>query len=91
MATYQELLAQKQALEAQIEEARASELASVIEQIRGLMMRYELSQDDIALRRRRGRLPLWLPLRPKGGRCRRSTRIRRLARPGPGVAARRHG
>ncbi len=49
------LLAQKQALEAQIEEARASELASVIEQIRELMMRYELSQDDIALRRRRGR------------------------------------
>ncbi|UIF88170.1 H-NS histone family protein [Cupriavidus sp. UYPR2.512] len=53
MATYQELLAQKQALEAQIEEARASELASVIEQIRELMMRYELSQDDIAHRRRR--------------------------------------
>ncbi|SOZ70899.1 DNA-binding protein (plasmid) [Cupriavidus taiwanensis] len=55
MATYQELLAQKQALEVQIEEARANELSSVIEQIRGLMMRYELSQDDIAPRRRRGR------------------------------------
>ncbi|SPK70536.1 Histone-like nucleoid-structuring protein H-NS (plasmid) [Cupriavidus taiwanensis] len=55
MATYQELLAQKQALEAQIEEARASEVASVIEQIRELMLRYELSPEDLAPRRRRGR------------------------------------
>ncbi|WP_258874846.1 H-NS histone family protein [Cupriavidus taiwanensis] len=42
-------------MEVQIEEARANELSSVIEQIRGLMMRYELSQDDIAPRGRRGR------------------------------------
>uniref|UniRef100_UPI003F495BFF H-NS histone family protein n=1 Tax=Cupriavidus taiwanensis TaxID=164546 RepID=UPI003F495BFF len=55
MATYQELLAQKQALEAQIEDARATEVASVIEQIRDLMVQYELSPEDIAPRKRRGR------------------------------------
>ncbi len=55
MATYQELMAQKQALEAQIEEARANEVAGVIEQIRELMLRYDLSPEDVAPRRRRGR------------------------------------
>jgi len=55
MATYQELLAQKQALEAQIESARATEVASVIEKIRELMVQYGLSPEDIAPRRRRGR------------------------------------
>ena len=38
MATYQDLLAQKQALEAKIEEARSTEVAGVIEQIRELMV-----------------------------------------------------
>ncbi|WP_436225877.1 hypothetical protein [Cupriavidus necator] len=55
MATYQELIARKQALEAQIEEARANEVESVIEQIRGLMTQHGLSPEDIARRRRRGR------------------------------------
>ncbi|BDB28829.1 hypothetical protein Tamer19_58640 [Cupriavidus sp. TA19] len=55
MATYQELLAQKQALESQLEAVRASEVAGVIEQIRSLMLQYELSPEDIAPRRRRGR------------------------------------
>jgi len=55
MATYQELLAQKQALEAKIEEIRASEVASVIDQIRALMQQYGLSPEDVAPRRRRGR------------------------------------
>ncbi|AEI82465.1 histone-like nucleoid-structuring protein H-NS (plasmid) [Cupriavidus necator N-1] len=55
MATYKELIVQKQALEAQIEEARATEVASVIEQIRGLMSQYGLSPEDVAPRRRRGR------------------------------------
>lgn len=55
MTTYEELLAQKQALETQIEEARANEVPGVIEQIRELMLRYELSPEDIAPRRRRGR------------------------------------
>ncbi|WP_042885705.1 H-NS family nucleoid-associated regulatory protein [Cupriavidus necator] len=54
MATYKELIAQKQALEAQIEEARATEVASVIDQIRGLMAQYGLSPEDVAPRRRRG-------------------------------------
>ncbi|WP_042881140.1 H-NS family nucleoid-associated regulatory protein [Cupriavidus necator] len=55
MATYQELMAKKQALEAQIEEARSTEVAGVIEQIRELMVRYSLSPEDLAPRRRRGR------------------------------------
>ncbi|MBP0630787.1 MULTISPECIES: H-NS family nucleoid-associated regulatory protein [unclassified Cupriavidus] len=55
MATYQDLLAQKQALEAQIEQARATEVAGVLEQIRALMQQYGLSPEDIAPRRRRGR------------------------------------
>ncbi len=55
MATYQELLAQKQALDAQIENARATEVAGVIEKIRELMVQYGLSPEDIATRRRRGR------------------------------------
>lgn len=55
MATSQELLAQKQALEAQIEEARSTEVSGVIEQIRELMIRYSLSPDDVAPRRRHGR------------------------------------
>ncbi|MBP0622441.1 H-NS family nucleoid-associated regulatory protein [Cupriavidus consociatus] len=54
MATYQELLAQKQALEAQIEQARATEVPGVLEQIRALMQQYSLSPEDIAPRRRRG-------------------------------------
>ncbi|MBB3010004.1 H-NS histone family protein [Cupriavidus alkaliphilus] len=55
MATYQQLLQQKEALEAQIAEARSTEVAGVIEQIRELMIRYDLSPEDVAPRRRRGR------------------------------------
>jgi len=55
MATYKELVAQKEALEAQLAEVRANEVASVIEKIRGLMADYGLSVEDIAGKRRRGR------------------------------------
>lgn len=55
MATYKELLAQKEALEAQLAEMRSSEIASVIERIQGLMTEYGLTVDDIAAKRRRGR------------------------------------
>ena len=55
MATYKELVAQKEALEAQIEVARSTEVASVIEQIQSLMAQYGLSPEDVAPRRRRGR------------------------------------
>ncbi|PZX34285.1 H-NS family DNA-binding protein [Cupriavidus phytorum] len=54
MATYKELMAQKQALEAHLEEARANEVAGVIEQIQNLMAEYGLTVDDIT-KRRRGR------------------------------------
>ncbi|CAN7776578.1 Histone-like nucleoid-structuring protein H-NS [Cupriavidus necator] len=55
MATYKQLIAQKQALEAQLQEARATEVGQVIEQIQGLMAEYGLSVDDVAPKRRRGR------------------------------------
>ncbi len=55
MATYKQLLAQKEALEAQLEEVRANEVAGVIEQIRTLMEQYGLSLEDIQGKRRRGR------------------------------------
>jgi len=55
MATYKELVAQKAALEVQLSEVRANEVAGVIEKIQGLMAEYELTVDDIASKRRRGR------------------------------------
>lgn len=55
MATYHEWIAQKQVLQAQIEEARTTEGASAIGQICPLMDPHELSSEDIASRRRRGR------------------------------------
>ncbi|WP_316157787.1 H-NS histone family protein [Cupriavidus sp. BIC8F] len=54
MATYKELMAQKAALEAHLEEVRANEVSSVIEQIQTLMAEYGLTVEDIA-KRRRGR------------------------------------
>ncbi|WER49911.1 H-NS histone family protein [Cupriavidus sp. WKF15] len=55
MATYKQLMAEKKALEAQLAEVRATEIAGVIEKIQGLMAEYELTVDDIATTRRRGR------------------------------------
>lgn len=55
MATYKQLMAEKEALEAQLAEVRATEIAGVIEKIQGLMAEYELTVDDIAAKRRRGR------------------------------------
>lgn len=55
MPTYKQLLAEKEALEAKLSEVRANEVASVIEQIRQLMADYDLTVEDIAPKRRRGR------------------------------------
>ncbi|MCO4887919.1 H-NS histone family protein [Cupriavidus sp. WGtm5] len=55
MATYKQLMAQKEALETQLAEVRANEIAGVIEQIRNLMAEYNLSLEDIQGKRRRGR------------------------------------
>lgn len=57
MATYQQLLAQKAALDAELSELRATEINSVIDRIRTLMAEYGLSLDDIRVKRRRGRPP----------------------------------
>lgn len=55
MATYKQLLAQKEALEAQLAEVRANEVSGVIDQIRTLMEQYGLSVEDMQGKRRRGR------------------------------------
>ena len=62
MATYKQLLAEKEALEVKLAQMRAEEVAGVIEQIRGLMATYGLTEEDIATKRRRGR-----PAKTSGG------------------------
>ena len=47
MATLQELIAQKEALEKLIQDTRQTELASAIGKVRALMTEYGLSQEDI--------------------------------------------
>ncbi|WP_081651563.1 H-NS histone family protein [Cupriavidus sp. WS] len=55
MATYKQLLAQKEALEAQLAEVRSTEVAGAIEKIRSLMAEFGLTAEDIEGKRRRGR------------------------------------
>ncbi|MGT2509125.1 H-NS histone family protein [Cupriavidus basilensis] len=55
MATYKQLLAEKEKLESHLAEVRQSEVAGVIEKIQSLMSEYELTVDDVAPKRRRGR------------------------------------
>ncbi|MEW1780655.1 H-NS histone family protein [Arthrobacter sp. NPDC080086] len=55
MATYKELIAQKAKLEEQIENARAKELETVIQQVRQTVAEYGLSAEDLGLAPRRGR------------------------------------
>lgn len=55
MATYKQLLAEKEALEAKLAQMRAEEVAGVIGKIRSLMETYGLTEVDIATKRRRGR------------------------------------
>lgn len=47
MTTYKELLAQRQALDAQINEARAVELKSAIENVQRIVAEFGLSQADV--------------------------------------------
>lgn len=68
MASYKQLLAEKEALEAQLAEVRAVEIAGVIEKIRALMAEYELTVDDLASKRRgrpKGAKTAASPLPPK--------------------------
>lgn len=55
MATYKQLLAEKEALEAKLAQMRTDEVTGVIEKIRSLMAEYGLTEADIAPKRRRGR------------------------------------
>ncbi|WP_373377627.1 H-NS histone family protein [Cupriavidus nantongensis] len=54
MATYEQLMTQKEALEAQLVEARATEVSWCYRRIQMLMTEYGLTVDDIATKRRRG-------------------------------------
>ncbi|MBB3014211.1 H-NS family nucleoid-associated regulatory protein [Cupriavidus alkaliphilus] len=65
MPSYKELIAQKEAIEAQLQEARAGEIAGVIEQIQTWMAEYGLTVDDI-VKRRRGRPAGGGEKKPKG-------------------------
>lgn len=51
MTTYSELMAQAQALMAQAEQARRSEISGVITEIRAKMREYGLTADDLAVGR----------------------------------------
>jgi len=55
MATYKELLAEKEALESKLEQMRAVERGAAVDRIQQLMSEYELTVDDIVGKRRRGR------------------------------------
>ena len=47
MATYKELLAQKEALEAQMAAARKDELSGAVEQVRALISEFGLTENDV--------------------------------------------
>jgi DNA-binding protein H-NS len=47
MATLQELIAQKEALEKQIQEQRQNELTEAVSKVRALIAEYGLTQEDI--------------------------------------------
>lgn len=51
-ASYKDLMAQRAALEAQIEAARKQEVSDVVAKIRALIQDYELSAEDIFTARR---------------------------------------
>lgn len=77
--TYKELLAQREALEAQIQTARKQEVSDVIAKIRGLVQDYGLTADDIFTARRASST-----VAP-------SSAIQRQVTPGPDAASRPPG
>ncbi|MEF9388621.1 H-NS family nucleoid-associated regulatory protein [Ralstonia solanacearum species complex bacterium KE056] len=54
MATYKDLLAQKNKLEEQLEAARQKELAEITAQVRQVVLEYGLTAEDIGLAPKRG-------------------------------------
>jgi hypothetical protein len=54
--SYKDLLAQRATLEAQIEAARKSEIGTAVQQIKGLIATYGLTQDDIFPKRKQKQL-----------------------------------
>ncbi|KLR58975.1 H-NS family nucleoid-associated regulatory protein [Diaphorobacter sp. J5-51] len=46
-ASYKELLAQREQLEAQIKQARAAELTAAVAKVRTIIAEYELTQNDV--------------------------------------------
>ena len=59
-------MAQKAKLEAQLESARAKELEAVIQQVRQIVVEYDLTAEDIGLATRSGRgVAKKMPVAPK--------------------------
>ena len=54
MASYQELLKQKEALDVQIEEARKREISDAVAKVRAMVAEYGLTQGDVFPSGRRG-------------------------------------
>lgn len=84
MATYLELKAQAEALAQQAEEARLSELDSIISTMREQIAEYGITVEQLFGRRRAGH-------QASVRRSRRSIAIRKAARPGAGAARLRSG
>ncbi len=57
MATYKELLAQREALDSQIDKARQSELSDAVSRVKQLIDEFGLTQADIFGGSRKGRTP----------------------------------
>ena len=55
MATYKELLAQRESLDNQIDQARQHELADAVQRVRELIEEYNLTQADVFGNARKGR------------------------------------
>lgn len=65
MATYKELLEQREELEKQIQAARVSELAEAIAKVRGIISEFDLSPEDVFAPARRTRSTAGVTVSPK--------------------------
>ena len=65
MSSYKELLAQREQLEAQIKQARESELADAVAKVRSIVSEFSLTADDVFPPSKRGNARQGAPVAPK--------------------------
>lgn len=65
MATYTELLEQRETLDSLIKEARQRELAAAISEVRSLVTKFELTEQDVFATRRTGSAKAVAKVAPK--------------------------